>query len=262
MKRTITLVCLVFGLISGASVNGQQPGGATLKVFAKEQGTVNLSRAVGMVGFYGQHQPQMWRILVMDPVSPAHLREYLMQGGHVVGERRFERTSDQDYPSIPLRMETIKVDSDRAFVIADAAARQAGVGFDGIHYQLRCRDLRNEPIWMMNLIDQMQRPVGTVYVSAQSGETIRKVWNQVGNPSYSQGSSVPVASSSTPAGSGAVTQSQSATRPSSQVQGGIVEPPVPQVDSFGGKVKNVWRKILPDRWVDESSGTVATGPVR
>lgn len=261
MKRFLIVPSLAIGLFAGVPAFGQQTGIAAFKVFGREQGTVNLSRAVGMVGFYGQHQPKTWRILVQDPVSPGHLREYLLESGHVVGERRFERKADQDFPSIPLSQSTMKVDSDQAFIIADQAAKQAGVGFDSVHYQLRCRDLRNEPIWMMNLVDQLQRPIGTVYVSAQTGETIRKVWNQVGNPSYTQapaGASAP-ASRQLPAAPAQVQPQAPAT---AQAAGGVIEPPVPQASNFGGKVKRVWKKVLPDRWVDEPGVGYATIPTR
>lgn len=258
MKRFFVVQSLAIAILTSVSAYGQQTGIAAFKVFGREQGTVSLSRAVGMVGFYGQHQPKTWRVLVQDPVSPAHLREYLLESGHVVGERRFERKAEQDFPSIPLSQGALKVDSDQAFITADRAAKQAGVGFDGVHYQLRCRDLRNEPIWMMNLIDQMQRPVGTIYVSAQTGETIRKVWNQVGNPSYTQ---TPVASTNAqkPSASSAA-QAPTSAPTQAQAPVGVVEPPVPQASSFGGKVKRVWKKVLPDKWVDEPGTGYATVP--
>ncbi|MCP5550056.1 MAG: hypothetical protein H7A53_04100 [Akkermansiaceae bacterium] len=109
-----------------------------------------------------------------------------MRQGRVVAERHVERDPEQDLPYIPLSMGSLKIDSDRAFVIAEVAARRAGIGFDSIHYQLRCRDLRNEPVWVLNLIDQEKAIVGALYVSAVTGETLRAVWHRPGTRDYSQ----------------------------------------------------------------------------
>jgi len=38
------------------------------------------------------------------------------------------------------------------------------------------RDLGAEPVWMLNLLNRAQAPVGVVYLSATSGEILRETW--------------------------------------------------------------------------------------
>ena len=92
---------------------------SSLRSFGVERGQRELSRVVGMVGFYGQDQPVQWLVLTVDPQAPALLHEYVVRQGRVVAERHFERDPEQDLPYIPLSMGSLKIDSDRAFVIAD-----------------------------------------------------------------------------------------------------------------------------------------------
>ena len=90
----------------------------------------------------------------------------------IVGERRFWRDPNQDLPTAPIPFSKVAIDSSRAFVLADQAAKKAGLGFDMIHFQLRGRDLRNEPVWVMNLVDSGQKSIGVLYISAITGENL------------------------------------------------------------------------------------------
>lgn len=152
----------------------------TLRNFGRERGDAVLSRVVGVVGFNGQDQPAQWLLLQADAETPNLLHEYAVQGGRVVAHREFFRNPGQDLPNIPIAVSKLAIDSPQAFALANQAARKAGIGFDAMNYQLRCRDLRNEPIWVLSLMDGARRVVGVVYISALNGETLRTVWNQAG----------------------------------------------------------------------------------
>ncbi len=158
----------------------------TLLAFGKERGTHELGRVVGVVGFYGQDQPAQWRLLAHDSRERGVMHEYIVENGRVVSERRFRREADQDLPSIVIPTGKLAVDSKQAFMLADSAARKDSVGFDSVHYQLRCRDLRNEPVWVLNLSDLAKKTVGVLYISAINGEVIRKVWHRPGTKEYDQ----------------------------------------------------------------------------
>lgn len=151
-----------------------------LRGFSRDRGAAESSRVVGLVGFFGQSQPAQWLILQLDAKNPNLLHEYAVRAGRPEAYRRFWRDPAQDLPTIPIVLSRVAVDSNRAFVLADQNARMAGIGFDSIHYQLRCRDLRNEPIWVLNLINGTQRSVGVLYISAITGETLRSVWYRPG----------------------------------------------------------------------------------
>lgn len=153
----------------------------TLRAFGRERGDALLTRVVGMVGFNGQDQPGQWLILQADIEVPNLLHEYAIQGGRIVAQRQFMRTPNQDLPTIPITVSKVAVDSRQAFALANQAAQKAGVGFDSMNYQLRCRDLRNEPVWVLSLMDGARRNVGVIYLSAITGETLRTVWHRVGN---------------------------------------------------------------------------------
>jgi len=108
------------------------------------------------------------------------LHEYVLRGGKVVAQRQFARNPNQDLPTIPINLSKVAIDSRQAFALADQAARKAGIGFDAMNYQLRCRDLRNEPVWVLSPMDSARRAVGVVYISAITGETLRTVWHRPG----------------------------------------------------------------------------------
>lgn len=174
------LLALAAGVspIHAQGVSQQNPSAlATLRAFGRERGEAQLARVVGLVGFNGQDQPAQWLILQADVEVSGWLHEYALQGGRVVAQRSFRRNPNQDLPNIPLSLPKIVVDSPQAFALANQAARKAGVGFDSMNFQLRCRDLRNEPVWVLSLMDEGRRTVGVVYLSAVTGEALRAVWN-------------------------------------------------------------------------------------
>jgi len=182
---------LAFLLQAGAAPPTPSPAMSNLNAYGRIRGSQDLSRVVGMAGFYGQSQPFQWMILSMDPKVPGLMHEFVMQNGRIVAERHFPRPKDKDMPYIPLPVRSLRIDSPQAFKIAEQTALKAGLGFDSLHYQLRCRDLRNEPIWVINLNDQKKTPVGVLYISAVTGEVLRSIWNRPGTQQYSQVESRP-----------------------------------------------------------------------
>ena len=167
-----------------AQPHSQMSAVNTLWAFGRERGTHELSRVVGVVGFFGQDQPRQWRLLAHDAQQRGVMHEYILENGRVVAERRFARDPKQDMPSIVIPVSQLKVDSTQAFLLAEAQATSASIGFDSAHYQLRCRDLRNEPVWVLNLSDAARKTVGVVYISALNGDIIRKVWSRPGSAEY------------------------------------------------------------------------------
>ncbi|MEM7697132.1 MAG: hypothetical protein AAF236_01865 [Verrucomicrobiota bacterium] len=133
-------------------------------------------RIIGMVGFYGQDQPQQWFVLTDNPAKGSALRETVVAQGKILAERKFRRLPGQDLPTIPLIREKLKIDSTRAFELANREADANKVGFESVHYQLRCRDIRDEPVWMLNLLDESHASVGVVYISAETGNLLRVTW--------------------------------------------------------------------------------------
>lgn len=132
---------------------------------------------VGMTGFYGQDQPKQWLILAKNQ-SDGALTEYVVAGEKVAGKRKLHRLPNQAVPSIVVDRERLKVDSKIAFEIAEFQARQERVAYDSVHYQLRCREEMDEPVWAVNLLDPVGKSIGIHYISAESGVLLRSVWHR------------------------------------------------------------------------------------
>ncbi|MEO0415258.1 MAG: hypothetical protein AAF226_09935, partial [Verrucomicrobiota bacterium] len=133
---------------------------------------------VGLVGFYGQSQPQQWLVLVKDARVEDMMHEFVISDSKVRAQRHFRKLPNQDLPSIPISIDQVKIDSSKAFQIVEQLAGNVGIGFDTVHYQLRARDLRSEAVWMLNLIDRNQNSVGVHYISAETGQVLRSVWQK------------------------------------------------------------------------------------
>ncbi len=184
----LTIALLISGLVSelvaSPEPSGKYSAKASLQALELIRGKLVASTVTGVTGFFGQDQPQQWRLLAMDARVPNLYHEFAVQDGKIVAERHFSGRPDEDLPRIRIQPNTVRFDSTQAFQIAERNARNASVGFDSVHYQLRCRDLRNEPVWVINLIDQRQNAVGVQYISAVTGQTLRVVWNRPGTQQY------------------------------------------------------------------------------
>ncbi len=151
-----------------------------LRTYERSGSKVNTDVVVGLIGFYGQDQPRQWLVLAKDTRLEGMMHEFVVSNDEVRAQRHFKRLANQDLPDVPINRADVKIDSSKAFRLVESLAAKAGIGFDTIHYQLRCRDLRNEPIWVLNLIDSRQVSIGVHYYSAITGELLRSNWHPDG----------------------------------------------------------------------------------
>lgn len=161
-----------------ASPERYASGIPSLDAFLTFNQTSNSQEVVGMTGFYGQEQPKQWLILTRDKDSPDSMTEFVVSGKTVQAKRQVRRLPNQDLPGIALNRSRLKVDSNVAFKIVESLAKDRKVGYDSVHYQLRCRDLNTEPVWMINLLDLAGKSIGIHYISAESSAILRSVWHQ------------------------------------------------------------------------------------
>ena len=180
--RNFLLAIICLAVVVG-SANGTpekyQSGIPALDVFLKAKNVSHDQIVVGITGFYGQTQPRQWLILTKEKNSPDQMHEFVITDGVVEGRRRMRKLPNQDIPTIPIERNRLKIDSDRVFDVAESLANIQKVGYDSVHYQLRCRDANNEPVWVVNLLDPIGRSIGVHYVSAESGELLRSVWHKL-----------------------------------------------------------------------------------
>lgn len=159
-----------------SSVRGEDSAFSALDAFLAAPETPKDEVVLGMVGFYGDPMPPQWLILTAARPSAQVLRESVVSKGEIRAERKFRRVAGQELPTIPMIREELKVDSGRAFQIAESVAIRAKVAFDHAHYQLRCREAGKEPVWMIHFLGPAQVSIGFVYLSARDGEVLRESW--------------------------------------------------------------------------------------
>lgn len=179
-----------FGLVIGvclstcfAGVSQAEPesGLSAIQSFIQWEGQDEAPEIYGAVGFFADPTPPQW--LVLTPVEGEEdvFRECIVKDGVVTTERMFRKLPGQDLPSIPIRLEDVKYDSGDAFLAAEEAAGSRKIKFESAHFQLRCREKGQEPVWMVSLLSGYHISIGVVYVSAKSGDVIREKWQ--GEPS-------------------------------------------------------------------------------
>ncbi|MCB1230325.1 MAG: hypothetical protein KDN19_08670 [Verrucomicrobiae bacterium] len=147
-----------------------------LDLISERFGAERVEWIVEMRGWDGVPEPEEWEVDVWDPRSRYQVREYW------AGDREAtnEGSTDDYYPARSpfgfIRTTDLKLDSKAAFVIAEAEARKAKMGFDALNYTLRCREFSREPVWTLELLDASGGMAGKVYISGSTGEVLRTVW--------------------------------------------------------------------------------------
>ena len=195
--------CFVFFLAAGLRSAVGQDSGITaqtaLGILETRFGTSRAGWVVELRGFRGQDQPREWEVFAYDADTPYLVRKFQVGEGDATNEGPADDFFPLHSPTGYLTRAEIQLDSNAAFTIAEAAARQARMGFDRLNYYLRCREYSREPVWRLELVDVDERIVGKVYLSAETGEVLRTVWIYRGDRGREDGSPL-VIDSSAPAG--------------------------------------------------------------
>jgi hypothetical protein len=183
MKKRFTIWVVEGAVALSCSLSAASPEKAagesavgTLNAFLVVSPLEPGAEVLGLVGFFGQPEPFQWLILTSDPATPGVLRESIFARGRILGERRLTPLPGQDLPHLRIERRALKIDSAAAFRVVEELAHRGKRAFDSAHFQLRVRDLGAEPVWMLNLLDRAQAPVGVVYLSATTGAILRETW--------------------------------------------------------------------------------------
>lgn len=185
MRTLVTIISsiFIFSGVSNATPEQYEPGVPTLKAFLDSpQYHTSKQTVVGMTGFYGQDQPRQWLILTRAENSE-ELSEFVMMEKNVIRKRKMKKLPNQALPTIEIEVDRLKVDSDIAFEIAELRAKKDSVMYDSVHYQLRCREQDNEPVWVVNMLDPAGKSIGIHYISAETGVLLRSVWHRANQES-------------------------------------------------------------------------------
>lgn len=142
-----------------------------VQVLKAERGTETARAVCEIRGERGSPDPEKWTLLLNDLKSRSGVREIVIAQKKIVSDR----TPMVEYGgvgSLPiLNTESLKLDSNDAFYIANKEAVNLGVGFHWLDYKLTRGD--KGAIWRVYLTDYLGNPVGNILISADTGAILR-----------------------------------------------------------------------------------------
>lgn len=132
----------------------------------------SAGQLIEMRGERGEPQPQQWTLLFNDSKARGGVREFVVVNKEILSERTpmagYAGTGNM--PAIPASR--FKFDSSSAFLKANNQAESNKIGFNWIDYTLRSIGDASDPVWTLKLVDNMGTTVGTIEISAETGEVI------------------------------------------------------------------------------------------
>ena len=177
MKYTPCLLLLpVLALAARVHADEQVPALRGLNRLQERFGPDAFFYVYEMTGVGGDPQPATWRVTSRDPGRSDVLHEYWLSDRRVTDEGLNDDYYPDRLPKGLFKSSRVKLDSTQAFAIAEQVARDAGSGFDSVNYKLHGREYTTEPVWTLTLLDKEEEIVGSVHLSADSGEVLRTVW--------------------------------------------------------------------------------------
>jgi len=145
-----------------------------LRVLGRERTQMALNRVIEVGGRDGSPQPVLWKIVLDDPSARGGVREFEVQNGRVASERTPVHAYSGVAEEAVMDFKKLNLDSAGAFTVANREAVAAHLGFDSVDYVLRCGDVNRAPVWILKLVDGKKQNVGTIQISADSGEIVRR----------------------------------------------------------------------------------------
>ncbi len=180
-RRLPLLICCSSALILlGNTLAPAQPTSSTtntayeaLRTVGTLRDTSYYERLMRVTGLGASPQPRRWVLLFSDAASPTGLREIQVERGRIVSDRPGNLGSSGNSPSSPMDLKRLNLNSDGAFTIVEAEARENKVGFNSINLLLSAHDVTKQPVWFIDLIDARGSRVATSMISAETGRVLR-----------------------------------------------------------------------------------------
>jgi hypothetical protein len=183
-KPTCVLAFAALLALSPSSFAGSSAKQA-IETLKTAEGSEVTSNIIGLTGHFGQDQPQEWEILARRGDEFAM---FIVDSKSILSVSKVRAKQSK-----PISTEAVRVDSPKAFRIAEKSAKTASISFDSLSYELRPRSDSPAPVWIVRLVDVLGITVGEVHIAADSGTMLRTNWNQeqlnrppapeLGNPS-------------------------------------------------------------------------------
>lgn len=143
-----------------------------LRVVGQELNRGYVNQVISITGVDGVPQPQTWKILLDDRRARGGIREIEVKKGRVVAERTPARTVVGSTEGATIDTRRLNLDSSGAFSVASYTAEKSHTPFARVSYTLRT-DERSNPIWIVTLQSEDDRPVGTIHIGANKGRVTR-----------------------------------------------------------------------------------------
>ena len=166
---------LIAALLLPLAAWGGETAYQALRTVGEERSKTLLDNVIEVKGRNGAPQPDVWTVLLNDPLARGGVREIEVSKGHVVGERTPLKTSGGQGEE-PLKFSLLNLDSDGAFAVAETEARNAKIGFYGADYLLRSGRNGAAPLWVVQLLDREQHSLGSVNIAADTGAVVGKTF--------------------------------------------------------------------------------------
>ena len=143
-----------------------------LRVMGTQLNRQLVNRVVSVAGTDGDPQPRTWKILVEDKNAANGVREIVVEDNRVVSQRAPNKSVVGSTQGATINTSKLNLDSTGAYTVAAHTAETSHVTFSLTSYTLRTDD-RGNPIWIVTLAGQRNRPVGTVHIRASDGRISR-----------------------------------------------------------------------------------------
>jgi hypothetical protein len=143
-----------------------------LRVMGTQLNRQLVNRVVSVAGSEGAPQPRAWKILVEDKNAANGVREIVVEDNRVVSQRAPNKSVVGSTQGATINTSKLNLDSTGAYTVAAHTAETSHVTFSLTSYTLRTDD-RGNPIWIVTLADQSNRPVGTIHIRASDGRISR-----------------------------------------------------------------------------------------
>lgn len=170
MKIRHSALAIAWTIALSHSIHAGTTANQALATLEAAEGKVVSSNVFGLTGRFGQDQPEEWEILARRGEQFAMF----------IVDKKSVLSYSLIRPKKPLKipLNSLKIDSTKAFKIANKSAIAASIGFDSLDYSLRPRADSPAPVWIVNLVDVEGVMVGRVHIAADSGTVLRTNWDR------------------------------------------------------------------------------------
>lgn len=164
----------VASLFLAAPVLAQESPSAyeALRTIGTQLNRQAVNHVVSITGTDGDPQPRSWKILVEEKNAPSGVREYVVENNRIVSQRVPNKSVVGSTQGATIDTRKLNLDSTGAYSVAAHTADTSHVTFALTNYTLRTDD-RGNPVWIVNLADGRNRPVGTIHIRASDGRVKR-----------------------------------------------------------------------------------------